>query len=89
MKRTQSRYILAAPSRRPLRIFATDPMLGRTSGNEVSVSIENEPLAPGPQGARIEVIDYDGAHGRFYPPVDLDDRGILMQGGLEIGRAHV
>ena len=29
MKRTQSRYILAAPSRRPLRIFATDPMLGR------------------------------------------------------------
>jgi hypothetical protein len=83
MKRLASEYIQAPPPRRPLKIFASDPMLGRTAGNRVTVEIANEPLLPGPQGSRIEVIDYDGAHDRYYAPVNLDDPGILMQGGLE------
>lgn len=29
------------------------------------------------------MIDYDGAHDRFHPAVNLDDPAILMQNGLE------
>jgi len=83
MKRLDSRYILAHPARRPLRIFASDPMLARTPGNRITVEIPNEPLAPGPIGSRFEVIDYDGAQNCFYPPVNLDHPDILMQSGLE------
>src|SRR5687767_1641561 len=71
------------PSRRPLRIFASDPMLGSTAGNRVTIDVPNEPLGPGPRGARLRVIDYDGAHGRYYCPVNLDDPAILIQGGLQ------
>ena len=71
------------PSRRPLKIFASDPMAGRTSGNRVTIEINDEPLRPGPCGERLEVVDYDGAHGRFYKPVDLDERAILIQNGLD------
>jgi hypothetical protein len=83
MKRTQFEYFISQPARRPLKIFATDPMMGRTSGNRLTVDVANEPLTPGPVGQRIEVIDFDGGHNRFYPPVDLNDPGILMQGGLD------
>ena len=79
------------PERRPLRIFAFDPMPGRApdqllwraSENQITVDIINEELKPGPQGARIEVIDYDGGDGCFYSPVNLDDHALLMQDGLE------
>jgi hypothetical protein len=60
VKRLQSSYIQTEPSRRPLKIFATDPMLGRTVGNRITIDVANERLMPGPQGSRIEVIDYDG-----------------------------
>ena len=83
MKRLESKYILAHPARRPLRIFASDPMLARTPGNRIVIEIPNEPLKRGPVGSRFEVIDYDGPQDCFYPPVDLDDPDILMQNGLE------
>src|ERR1043166_4203243 len=70
------------PTRRPLKIFASDPMGGR-AGNRVTIEVRNERLAKGPCSSRIEVIDYDGAHDRFYPPVELDDPLILMQNGLD------
>src|SRR5262245_30540259 len=79
MQRTQ----LPPPSRRPLKIFASDPMLGRTAGNRVTIDVVNEALQPGPQGDRIEVIDYDGAHQRYYPPVNLDDAAVLMGNGID------
>jgi hypothetical protein len=80
----KSFYVDTPPTRRPLKIFAFDPMLGRTAGKRITVEVTNEPdLAPGPQGARIEVIDYDGANKCFYAPVDLNDSSILMRGGLE------
>ena len=81
MKRTESEYVTAKPARRPLKIFATDPMLGRTAGNRITLEVENETLQPGPLGERIEVIDFDGSHQRFYPAVNLDNPAILMQGG--------
>jgi hypothetical protein len=70
-------------ARRPLKIFASDPLLGRTFGNRARIDIANEPLQEGPIGSRLEVIDYDGAQNCFYSPVNLDLPAILMQGGLE------
>jgi hypothetical protein len=71
------------PDRRPLQVFAFDPMLGRAAGNRVVIEIANERLSPGPQGSRVAVVDYDGANGCYYDPVNLDQPSILMQGGLE------
>jgi len=71
------------PVRRPLKIYAFDPMLGRASLSTLTVEVANEPLRPGPAGARVRVVDYDGGSRCFYQPVDLDDRALLMQGGLE------
>ncbi len=71
------------PQTRPLKIYAIDPMLGRAAGRELSLAIENERLTPGPQGERLEVVDYDGAHKRFYPPLNLDSPDVLMRGGME------
>ena len=67
------------PERRPLRIFALDPMMGRSpdqalwraSENQITVNVVNEPLEAGPRGARIEVIDYDGPNKCYYKPVNL------------------
>ncbi|MEA2162771.1 MAG: hypothetical protein QOK37_898 [Thermoanaerobaculia bacterium] len=74
----------ARPTRRPLKIFAFDPMLGRVAGNRATVQIANEAdLKPGPFGERVGVIDYDGANRCYYQPVNLDDEAILMQGGLD------
>lgn len=75
------------PSRRPLRVFALDPMrvdrgrAGRVTPR-VTLYPPYEPVSPGPRGARIEVIDYDGAHACFYRPIDLDDRDVLIRDGL-------
>src|SRR5450755_31785 len=75
---------IEVPVQRSLQIFAFDPMLGRTAGNRLTISIANErDLAPGPRGRRIEVIDYDSTDKAFYEPVDLNHPSILMQGGVE------
>ncbi len=71
------------PKRRPLKIYASDPMTGRNLGNRARVDVENEDLKPGPSGQRLMVIDYNACTGKFYPPVNLDDHALLMQGGLE------
>ena len=83
MKRSESKHSIDQPARRPLRIFASDPMLTHTPGNRITIDIPNEPLIPGPIGSRFEVIDYDGARNCFYRPVDLDNKVILMQNGLD------
>jgi hypothetical protein len=78
------RYI--PPVRRPLRVFAFDPMVARLSGHaqeELVVEVHNERLLSGPHGDQIAVIDYDGAHKCYYPPIDLDKPAVLMQRGLD------
>ena len=70
------------PSHRPLKVYAFDPTRGTTLGNQMTVQVEHEELRPGPVGGRLEVIDHDGTNGVQYPPVDLDDRLVLLQGGL-------
>lgn len=75
----QSAYNL--PPHRPLQIF--DPMISRTSGRKgLTLQVINEPLAPGPIGYRLHVIDYDGAAKKLYEPVDLDNAAVLMNDGL-------
>lgn len=49
----------------------------------IAVDVPHERLSPGPCGARVEVIDYDPAAGRYYQPIDLDDPHIAMQSGLD------
>jgi hypothetical protein len=83
MTSTRSWVASSPPSRRPLKIFSSDPMLGRTAGNRVTIEVANKELLPGPVDNRIAVVDYDGSLDCFYSPVDLDDRAILMQGGLD------
>jgi hypothetical protein len=83
MLRLSSQDGITQAARRPLKIFAYDPLLGRTFGNRTQIDVVNEPLQKGPVGSRLEVIDYDGAQKCFYSQVDLDNPAILMQGGLE------
>lgn len=78
---------LAQAARRPLKIFAADPLLGRTFGNRARIDVDNEALQPGPSGARLEVVDYDGHAKAFYSPVDLNHPAILLQGGLDPSEA--
>lgn len=71
-------------ARRPLKVYAFDPMLGRRAGGRITIDIPNETtLEKGPVGERIQVIDYDGVSRVLYTPVDLNDEAILMQNGLE------
>src|SRR5829696_7584877 len=66
--------------RRALQIYAVDPrdvcatMVARLAGNEtVTITVPYEPLADGPRGELVRVIDYDAATKTFYAPVNLDD----------------
>jgi hypothetical protein len=68
---------------RPLRVFAFDPSRGSRLGNVMTIRVPYEPLARGPIGERVAVIDYDASRDRFYPPVDLDHPLILQEDGLE------
>jgi hypothetical protein len=76
-------YSYLPPVRRPLKIFAYDPMLGRLPLHRITLDVLNEPLKPGPTGSRVSVIDYDGVADCYYEPVNLDDPSVLMQGGLD------
>lgn len=71
------------PDRRPLQVYAFDPMVARLSGQETTtISVPYEPLRPGPSGELIQVIDYDSVAGCYYEPVDLDDPRVLLLDGL-------
>src|SRR5688572_33110391 len=79
-----SRHAVDPPLRRPLKVFALDPMRSRGAPGGLSIDIANDPdLQPGPCGDRVRVVDYDGVKKRFYEPVDLNDPWILMQSGLD------
>jgi hypothetical protein len=80
------------PVTRPLKAYAFDPSAGKLLGNEMSMNVRYQELVPGPtvrEFARdgIAVIDYDGANGIYYKPVDLDDRRVLIRGGLDPSEA--
>lgn len=58
-------------------------MLAADPRTRINVDTRNEPLDPGPAGGRIVVVDYDAVHDCYYTPINLDDRAVLMQGGLD------
>jgi hypothetical protein len=58
-------------------------MVARLSGTDtVTQSVPYEPLGHGPTGELLQVVDYDGAAGCFYEPVNLDDPRLLLADGL-------
>src|SRR4029453_18363911 len=76
------------PVTRPLKAYAFDPSAGKLLGNEMTMQVRYQQLQPGPvvrDSARdaIAVVDYDGANRTYYAPVDLDDKSILIRGGLD------
>ena len=72
-----------APLSRRLKVFAFDPMLGRSPLHRIILNIPYEPLQPGPIGSRIQVVDFDGVGQTYYDPVNLDDTRLLLQDGLD------
>lgn len=71
------------PTHRRLKVYAFDPMLGRTPLYRMLCEVPYEPLRPGPRGERIEVVDYDSSAQTYYTPVHLEDPYLLMRDGLD------
>lgn len=86
-KATPSKNNIIKPAFRKLRAYAFDPSLSVQLDNAVINNIVYkvpwEEVQPGPVGEYIEVIDYDPSCQQFYSPVDLDERYILAQDGLD------
>jgi hypothetical protein len=70
------------PVRRPLKVYAFDPTVGRRLNNYMTIEVPYEDLLKGPIGRKIAVIDYDATNKRFYQPVDLDAPAVLLGHGL-------
>jgi hypothetical protein len=86
-ERTASEAALAPPPFRRLRGYAFDPSLSlrleTASINHTVFQVPWEhPLAPGPCGEFLEVVDYDPASGCWYEPIDLNAYEIAAQDGL-------
>jgi hypothetical protein len=79
--------IRRSPPSRKIRVYAFDPSLNWQIDtaviNRLTLHVPWEELRPGPVGEYLEVVDYDPASQCFYAPVDLDDRFILADDGLE------
>lgn len=75
------------PASRKLKGYAFDPSLSlkidTAAINEIVYKVPWEELTSGPAGEYVEVVDYDPSVGKFYTPVNLDDRYILAQDGIE------
>ena len=75
------------PVHRHLRGYALDPSLAyaldTASISAITLELPWENLEPGPVDEYLEVIDYDPSTRCFYAPVNLDDRYLLAQDGLE------
>lgn len=85
------RQVVATPTGRRLRIFASDPTLRDSLEtlhlSEATVTVPWEgtatsPLQPGPRGEYLEVVDIDPASGCAYDPVDLNEPFLLAADGL-------
>lgn len=77
---------LADPPSRLLRAYSFDPSLATTLDtapiHQVTIPTRWEPLAPGPVGDYLEVVDIDYASDSAYLPVDLEQPAIIAQDGL-------
>lgn len=75
------------PKYRRLRVYATDPSLSQNldtaSTNEITIPVIWEEVKPGPVGDYVAVIDHDPSTDCYYAPVNLEDREILANDGLD------
>ena len=74
------------PERRPLRIFAFDPMLARAGDHRVTIEVPYRAIEREERcfrDDRLEVVDYDAATRRHFRAVDLNNEEIAMTQGLE------
>lgn len=76
------------PPFRKLRGYAFDPSLSlqldTASINEILYKVPwEDKLKPGPEGEYLKVLDRDPTCDAFYTPVDLNERAILANDGLE------
>jgi hypothetical protein len=74
------------PERRPLRIFAFDPMISRAGDHRICVEVPYKTIERTERSFgddRLEVVDYDAATGKYVRAVDLYDDKIAMTQGLE------
>jgi hypothetical protein len=74
------------PERRPLRIFAFDPMISRAGDHRVTVEVPYRPIEREERcfrDDRLEVVDYDAATRHYFRAIDLNDEEIAMTQGLE------
>jgi hypothetical protein len=80
---------LGRPMTRPLKAYAFDPSQGTLLGNQMAMAVRYEELDPGPvvrdsyAWDGIAIVDYDASNNVYYEPVDLDNPGILIRGGLD------
>lgn len=74
------------PPFRQLRVFTIDPSLNNKLDtaiiNQVTLQVPWEDLSKGPVGEYLEVVDIDPPSRVCYPPVDLEQPGVLAQDGL-------
>ncbi len=84
--------LVRRPAFRKLRAYSFDPSLSlrmdTAQVNDLTYKVAWEALTPGPVGEYLEVIDYDPTVGKFYKPVDLNDRYVLAQDGLDPSEGH-
>ncbi|MBL0112561.1 MAG: hypothetical protein IPP42_17680 [Saprospiraceae bacterium] len=87
MKKADLKNRTIKPAIRKLKAYAFDPSLSlqldTTVINIITYKIPWEELKSGPVGEYIEVVDFDPSSNSFYRPVNLDDKYILAQDGLE------
>jgi hypothetical protein len=55
----------------------------RYASNKIIVQVPWELLDPGPTGKKIAVINYDAGGKCYYSPIDLEDRLLLANHGLD------
>lgn len=83
---------ISAPPYRPLRVYAFDPTLSlelnALAFNETILNVKWEPLAPGPIGEYLEVIDVDPPSSAAYAPVDLEHPHVLVKNGRSPAEAN-
>ena len=58
------------PRERVLRVYAFDPSRGARLDNHLAIRVPYEPLAKGPVGGKVAVIDYDAGNRCYYEGVD-------------------
>lgn len=72
---------LRESERRPLRVFAFDPMVDRYR-QPITLRVPYEHVSPGPEGRLVRVDDVDPKRRRRTPPLDLDAFDVLIGSGL-------